>query len=46
MNFWPIFFLLYYTVDETNNNEYNDNPSDIETVSGMYLYILCIYNVQ
>ena len=28
--------LLYYTVDETNNDEYND-PPDIDTVSGMYL---------
>ena len=33
-------------MDETNNDEYNDNPPDIETVSGMYLYILCAYNIQ
>ena len=37
------FVLLYYTVDETNNDEYNGDPPDIETVSGMYLYFMYNY---
>ena len=34
--------LLYYTVDEANNDEYNDDPPDIKTVSGIYLYFMYI----
>ena len=30
-------------VDETNNDEYNDDPPDIETVSSMYLYFMYNY---
>ena len=38
----PCSILFYYTVDVTNNNEYNDDPPDIETVSSMYLYFMYI----
>ena len=39
-NLYIFVVLLYYTVDKTNNDEYNDDPPDIDTESGMYLYFM------